>query len=97
MTVHAQRLADIPDFVCEANFQPVEAVAGVLDHFRYAHGHHMHRRFQSGIQSSHRIRSLHAVGTDQRKGRVEEILDRRPFAQKLRIAADAEVDASLLP
>ena len=81
--IHAHLLAERPDFVGESNFHRMKGIAGVLDHLRRA------QRYQSSLHARGRYKSAtvcsrrRIVAANHQQRWLEEIPNRRAFAQKL--------------
>ena len=75
MTVRAERLAKIADFIRERDFQAVKAIASVLQHFGDADGRDVHGCPETGIQLRDLLAGAFVRGADDRKGRIVEVAE----------------------
>ena len=87
--VRAEPVAQIGDFVREADLERVIGVADVLDHLRGSHGGLEKRRVDAGIQLAQHGCRRGIVAADQNERRMLEVLERGAFAHELRVHGDS--------
>ena len=88
--------ADRTDLVSEGDFQSMERIARILDHFRGWNWNQIKRSGQKIVQVANRGSLGGIVSADNRKWRIEKIVDGSAFPQELWIETYEEITPRLL-
>ena len=99
LNVGADLLAKIGDLVDEGDLHRQKGVGGIFDQFRRAACSEQHRRLvdeERPVDLRHHVACELAFGADDDAVRMLEVLDRRAFAQELRIGNNGDIGARVL-
>ena len=88
--VDVEQLADVGDLVDERDLGRQEGVRRVLDHLRRARVGDHDRRVERCVEVAQHVLGLRVSGPDHDPVGLEEVRHRRPLAQELRVAHDAD-------
>src|SRR6185437_11531739 len=97
VSIDGEGFAKIPDFVSVTNLERMPAVVDILHHFRSFQIGPNQWRVDAPVKFSQNIATLAINLPDHRLRRKIKILDRRTFAQKLRVMADSEISSGFFP
>src|SRR5207253_5679819 len=89
--IDSDGIANGTDLICKCDFQSMERIARVLDHFRSRNRDFKNARRQEAVQVSHRRGQGGVVCADNGERRIEEIRNGSSFTKELGIETHLEV------